>query len=64
MNIVKITKNIFRNLGFTLKNIPKKSITINYPLEKRELPERLPTKKQEMRIVLPVNFVKEFALLK
>ncbi len=41
MNIVKITKNIFRNLGFTLKNIPKKSITINYPLEKRELPERL-----------------------
>ncbi|MEE2702362.1 MAG: 4Fe-4S dicluster domain-containing protein [Thermodesulfobacteriota bacterium] len=41
MNIINLAKNIVRNLRFTLKNIPKKAVTINYPVEKREFPERL-----------------------
>ena len=40
MDIIDLAKNIFRNLRFTLKNIPKKPVTINYPLERRDIPER------------------------
>ena len=41
MNIVKIVKNVLRNLKFTMGNIPNESVTINYPEEKRDLPDRL-----------------------
>ena len=41
MNIIKLIKNILRNLKFTMSNIPKKAITISYPEERKNLPDRL-----------------------
>ena len=67
MDIIDLAKNIFRNLRFTLKNIPKKPVTINYPLERRDIPERFRLGTfglTGMKIVLLVNYVKEYAHLK
>ena len=41
MNIIKLIKNILRNLKFTMSNIPKKAITISYPEERKNLPDKL-----------------------
>ncbi|MBT3445906.1 4Fe-4S binding protein [bacterium] len=41
MNILKICKNIYRNLKFTLSNVSKPAVTINYPDEQRTLPDKL-----------------------
>ena len=36
MNIIKLIKNILRNLKFTMSNIPKKAITISYPEKEKK----------------------------
>ena len=41
MKIIKIFKNILRNLKFTMSNITKGSVTLSYPDEKREMPNKL-----------------------
>ena len=41
MRLIKIIKNIYRNLYFTLSNVVKPAVTIKYPQEKRIFPNKL-----------------------
>ena len=41
MKIIKIFRNILRNLKFTMSNITKGSVTLSYPDEKRKMPNKL-----------------------
>lgn len=41
MKLIRIFKNIFRNLSFTLSNIGKPAVTIKYPEERRVFPDKL-----------------------
>ena len=41
MKLIKIVKNIYRNLFFTLSNVTKPAVTIKYPEERRVFPDKL-----------------------
>ena len=52
MKLVRIFKNIFRNLSFTLSNIGKPAVTIKYPEERRVFPDF--ADKNEETLELPI----------